>query len=112
MFLRLVAWQWNEFLNGEVDEVFLVYTDFVNMARQTGRMQKLLPLELDAEKDALMVRPIAQEPTAAYIYEPAEREILDEIIPRFTALQVYQADFGVAGQRTCCPYGRHAECDR
>ena len=29
--------------------------------------------------------------TAAYIYEPAEREILDEIIPRFTALQVYQA---------------------
>jgi F-type H+-transporting ATPase subunit gamma len=28
---------------------------------------------------------------AAYIYEPAEREILDEIIPRFTALQVYQA---------------------
>ena len=29
--------------------------------------------------------------TAAYIYEPAEREILDEIVPRFTALQVYQA---------------------
>jgi F-type H+-transporting ATPase subunit gamma len=29
--------------------------------------------------------------TAAYIYEPNEEEILDEIVPRFTALQVYQA---------------------
>ena len=28
---------------------------------------------------------------AAYIYEPGQLEILDEIIPRFTALQVYQA---------------------
>jgi len=32
-----------------------------------------------------------QRLTAAYIYEPAEEELLDEIIPRFTALQVYQA---------------------
>jgi F-type H+-transporting ATPase subunit gamma len=45
------------FLKGEVDEVFLVYTNFYTMARQTVEMQKLL----------------------------------DEIIPRFTALQVYQA---------------------
>jgi F-type H+-transporting ATPase subunit gamma len=29
--------------------------------------------------------------SAAYIYEPEESEILDEIIPRFTGLQVYQA---------------------
>ena len=32
-----------------------------------------------------------QHLTAAYIYEPAEEELLDEIVPRFTALQVYQA---------------------
>ena len=30
-------------------------------------------------------------PAAAYEYEPDQKEILDEIIPRFTALQVYQA---------------------
>jgi F-type H+-transporting ATPase subunit gamma len=30
-------------------------------------------------------------PSAAYEYEPDMRVILDEIIPRFTALQVYQA---------------------
>jgi F-type H+-transporting ATPase subunit gamma len=31
-----------EFETGNADEVFLVYTDFVNMARQTATMKKLL----------------------------------------------------------------------
>jgi F-type H+-transporting ATPase subunit gamma len=80
----------NEFLQGEVDEVYLVYTDFINMARQEPVIKKLLPLEIGDE--AGRVQDYAhQHLTAAYIYEPAEEELLDEIIPRFTALQVYQA---------------------
>lgn len=79
-----------EFLKGEVDEVYLVYTDFINMARQEPVIKKLLPLEVGAE--AGRVQEFAnQNLTAAYIYEPTEDELLDEIIPRFTALQVYQA---------------------
>lgn len=78
------------FLTGEVDEVFLVYTNFYTMARQAVEMQKLLPLQLEAEHEHVQVDQSRRIP-AAYIYEPAEREILDEIIPRFTALQVYQA---------------------
>jgi F-type H+-transporting ATPase subunit gamma len=79
-----------EFLKGDVDEVHLVYTDFINMARQETLVKKLLPLEVSDENGQVE----SFEPkhlTAAYIYEPAEREILDEIVPRFTALQVYQA---------------------
>ncbi len=80
----------DEFLKGEADEVYLIYTDFVNMARQEAVVKKLLPLEVGDE--AGRVQDFAhQHLTAAYIYEPTEREILDEIIPRFTALQVYQA---------------------
>jgi F-type H+-transporting ATPase subunit gamma len=80
----------DEFLKGEVDEVYLVYTDFVNMVRQEPVIKKLLPLEVGAE--AGRVQEFAhQHLTAAYIYEPTEDELLDEIIPRFTALQVYQA---------------------
>jgi F-type H+-transporting ATPase subunit gamma len=30
-------------------------------------------------------------PSASYIYEPGQEQILNEIVPRFTALQVYQA---------------------
>jgi F-type H+-transporting ATPase subunit gamma len=80
----------DSFLNGEVDEVFLVYTNFYTMARQAVELQKLLPLELETEHEHVRFDQVRKTP-AAYIYEPAEREILDEIIPRFTALQVYQA---------------------
>jgi F-type H+-transporting ATPase subunit gamma len=80
----------DSFLNGEVDEVFLVYTNFYTMARQKVELQKLLPLELESEHEHVVPNQ-ARKTSAAYIYEPAEREILDEIIPRFTALQVYQA---------------------
>jgi F-type H+-transporting ATPase subunit gamma len=80
----------DEFLKGGVDEVYLVYTDFINMARQEPVIKKLLPLEVGAEAER--VQEYAQQRlTAAYIYEPTEEELLDEIIPRFTALQVYQA---------------------
>ena len=82
----------DEFLEGKVDEVYLVYTDFINFVRQVPTVKKLLPLEVSETEDR--VAPFAQEhrgPAAAYIYEPGQTEILDEIVPRFTALQVYQA---------------------
>ncbi len=81
----------DEYLNGGVDEVYLVYTDFVNMVTQDPTIKKLLPLEVGSESDRVMSFDQVKHNSAAYIYEPAEREILDEIIPRFTALQVYQA---------------------
>jgi len=80
----------NEFLDGKVDEVFLVYTDFVTMAKQETVMKRLLPLEFGGESDRVEAYE-SSHLSAAYIYEPEESEILDEIIPRFTALQVYQA---------------------
>jgi F-type H+-transporting ATPase subunit gamma len=86
----------DEFLKGDVDEVFLVYTDFINMGKQEAMIKRLLPLEMEAGSERVEDYRVGaaheqKHLTAAYIYEPAEREILDEIIPRFTALQVYQA---------------------
>ena len=81
-----------KFLEGEVDDVYLVYTDYVSMAKQVPVMKKLLPLEVDGGDDDLVQEyGAAQKTAAAYIYEPSAEEILDEIIPNFTALQVYQA---------------------
>ncbi len=80
-----------EFLNGEVDEVYLVYTDFVNMARQVTTLKKLLPLEMANREGRVEDFEQHAGPAAAYEFEPDQQEILDEMIPRFTALQVYQA---------------------
>ncbi len=80
----------DEYLSGKTDEVYLVYTRFINMVKQEPVIKKLLPLDVEAQGE--QVQQFERQHTAAvYTYEPAEREILDEIIPRFTALQVYQA---------------------
>ena len=81
----------DEFRKGDVDEVYLLYTNFINMGRQTATVKKLLPLELDGEGRVEDYEHKSAGPAAAYEYEPDMRVILDEIIPRFTALQVYQA---------------------
>jgi F-type H+-transporting ATPase subunit gamma len=81
----------DEFLLGQADRVYLVYTDFINMVRQVPTMKQLLPLEISSGKGQVMAYGAAKKTPATYIYEPDESAILDEIIPRFTALQVYQA---------------------
>ncbi|HTX89694.1 MAG TPA: ATP synthase F1 subunit gamma [Anaerolineales bacterium] len=80
----------DEFLKGEADEVYLIYTDFINMVKQQPVVKKLLPLEVGDESDRVQAFE-HQRLTAAYIYEPAEEELLDQVVTRFTALQVYQA---------------------
>lgn len=82
----------DEFLSGAADEVYLMYTDFVNMVRQDPTKKKLLPLEYH-RPEGLVQAEFAQEdgPAASYTYEPDQTAILDEIIPRFTQLQVFQA---------------------
>ncbi len=81
----------DEFMAGRADEVYLVYTDFINMVNQQPTMKKLLPLEVADGDERVQTYATSQGPTATYFYEPGQEEILDEIIPRFTSLQVYQA---------------------
>ncbi|MDH5507865.1 MAG: ATP synthase F1 subunit gamma [Anaerolineae bacterium] len=82
----------DEFLSGKADEIYLMYTDFVNMVRQDPIKKKLLPLEVESA-EGLVEAEFGNRtgPAAAYIYEPGATEILDEIVPSFTGLQIYQA---------------------
>lgn len=81
-----------EFLEERVDQVYLIYTDFVNLLKQIPVMKLLLPLEVE-ERPELAGRREGQatsvEPT--YIYEPSEERLINQIVPRLTELQVYEA---------------------
>lgn len=82
----------DEFLDENVDEVYVVYTDFVNMLTQVPTMKKLLPLEFDSGEGRVSdFAAKGEDYKLAYIYEPSREELLDTIIPSFTALQLYQA---------------------
>ena len=81
----------DDFLSGRFDQVHVVYTDYINLLKQVPRAVKLLPLELDAGGDRVADFAAHAQHGSAYIYEPGETELLDQIVPRFTALQVFQA---------------------
>lgn len=81
-----------DFLKGEADQVYLVYTDFHNLLRQEVIVRKILPLEVEfGSKDDHSFNVTHHQTQAVFTYEPDQDILLDEIIPRFTAMQVYQA---------------------
>ena len=81
----------DDYLAGKADQVFLVYTDFVNLLRQVPTSKKLLPLEMAGGERVDEMESGRQGALPTYIYEPSEAALIEQIVPRFTALQVYQA---------------------
>ena len=84
------------FLAAEVDDVFIAYTDFVNMLTQRPSVLGWLPLIPHTIEDQVAAEYVKDVPAvsagaASYEYEPGPEAILQEIVPRFTELQLYQA---------------------
>jgi len=78
----------DDFLTGVVDEVYIVYTDFINTLRQEPRVMRLLPLK--PSEDAAGGTETTG-PRSIYEFEPNAEAILDEILPRFTELVLFQS---------------------
>jgi F-type H+-transporting ATPase subunit gamma len=72
------------FEQGEIDELHLIYTQYVTALTQRPQSLQILPLQ-PAESAA----PTA--PAASYIYEPDPDQILASLLPRYIDTQVYQA---------------------
>ncbi len=72
------------YTSGEVDEVHIAYSKYVNTLVQQPVVQRLLPIAAEALED---------ESGAAmdYIYEPDAGTVLGALLPRFLEMQVYQA---------------------
>lgn len=82
------------FLKGEFDEVYLAYTDFINTLNQEPTVRLLLPIRPGSVESKVMSEHLVQTQTLAtteYLYEPGPGQLLDELLPRFTELQIYQA---------------------
>lgn len=81
----------DDFLGGAVDEVYLAYTKFVNMLRQEPTVERWLPLHPSFEQIASGKQDAPSGPAAVYTFEPDPAAVLNEILPRFTELQLYHA---------------------
>jgi F-type H+-transporting ATPase subunit gamma len=72
-----------EFLDGNVDAVHIIYPQFVNTLSQTPTLLQLLPIE----------QPEGGDSTKAddYIFEPNAADVLNQILPRYVEINLYQA---------------------
>ncbi len=71
-----------DFVQGSVDEVYLIYSQFVNTVVQRPEVFKLLPVEPPTEAATRGVE---------YIYEPNREGVLAELLPRYVERQLYEA---------------------
>ncbi len=87
---RLVV---DEFLSGGADRVMLAYTDYINTLKQNPTMKTLLPVPMQESGLVNEYGLASEKPKSSnvFTYEPDQNEILDQIISRFTAVQIYQA---------------------
>jgi predicted flap endonuclease-1-like 5' DNA nuclease len=86
----------DSFLSGEVDDVFIAYTDYINTLTQRPAVLGWLPLIPHTVEDQVAAEFVKDVPQVSpsggsYDYEPGPEAILQEIVPRFTELQIYQA---------------------
>lgn len=84
------------YLGGEVDEVLIAYTDFINMLAQRPAVLGWLPLTIHTIAQQVAAEYVKDAATVSggiqnYDYEPNAEAVVDEIVPRFTELQLYQA---------------------
>ncbi len=82
------------FLNGDYDEVHIVFSRFLGMANQPPVVQQLLPIPTLGEDSAEAEEGESGEGQpylAEHICEPSPEELLNTMLPRNVYVQVYNA---------------------
>ena len=70
---------------GEFDVCTLFYSRFKSVIAQVPTAQQIIPLVIEADDEA------KDSGNALYDYEPAEDEILADLLPRNLAVQIFRA---------------------
>jgi F-type H+-transporting ATPase subunit gamma len=74
----------NAFLDGEYDQVTLVYNEFKNVANQSVQTEQFLPM---SDADANEEKSVETD----YILEPSRAYIIEELVPTSLKIQFYKA---------------------
>ena len=74
-----------DFMAGEVQEVYLVYAQFINVAIQRPVMIKLLPIEPEAAAGEAA----EAGPSGEYVFEPPVAQFLEYLLPKYLNTVLY-----------------------
>jgi len=71
------------YIDGEIDELHICYTNFINTMKQEPMMEQILPLS--GEKVG------SPDSSWDYIYEPEAKEVIDQLLTRYIESLIYHA---------------------
>jgi F-type H+-transporting ATPase subunit gamma len=77
--------QLDAYTRGEIDQVFLCYTRFINTMKQEPVVERLLPLSPDRLQE------VSRDYSWDYLYEPDAQAVLDDLLVRYIESLVFQA---------------------
>ncbi|UYQ64417.1 F0F1 ATP synthase subunit gamma [Streptomyces peucetius] len=73
---------------GGVDELHIVFTEFVSMLTQTPVANRLLPLSLEQAEEETAKK---GEILPLFDFEPSAEDVLDALLPRYVESRIYNA---------------------
>ena len=77
------------FLTHEVDEVYVCYSEFINMVTQRPTVKKLLPIAPETMEEE-------EQELLEYIFEPSREGVLNDLLPNYIKLQLLECFFQTA----------------
>jgi len=81
----------DSFLEEAVDEVYLIYSEFINMAKQVATIKQILPIpslaDVVEEKEEIKEGEFLPE----HICEPSSDALLGQMLPKNIFIQIYDA---------------------
>ncbi|MYV54425.1 F0F1 ATP synthase subunit gamma [Streptomyces sp. SID3212] len=84
----LIAAVQQDTAEGGVDELHIVFTEFVSMLTQTPVANRLLPLSLDQAAEEAGTK---GEILPLFDFEPSAEDVLDALLPRYVESRIYNA---------------------
>ena len=73
-----------KFLDGEVDEVYVIYTHFKTALSQEAKIVKMLPISQEEQAGD-------QGPREEYLFAPDASRVLDSLLPQYLDLFIYNS---------------------
>jgi F-type H+-transporting ATPase subunit gamma len=81
---KITAGVTERFANGESDEVYLLFNEFISVIRQRVIFQQILPLQPPAENEEIELPP-------DYIFEPNLGDLARQLFPELVVSQIYRS---------------------
>ena len=78
------------YLNGDYDEVYVIFSEFISMGRQEPNIKQLIPIPpIEAAEE--VAEADSGEYQAEHICEPSPESLLGELLPRSVHVQLHSA---------------------